>query len=291
MDQHGRFLQSYKSPRMRIAAGEGGTGQIRVSYNYEFLSSTKVGHCYNAGENQDPCSKRNAAACPFTCKEEDVLTTEKINLVKKVNEWLEPYIEGVFQVNSETSPFSVDPSKQSFDMAGIQTSFPDTDLVVYMTMQTNPTASVSGFAYCTQRNPVSGRCTVGVFNFVPAAINVKDFESPDVKQLIRSTALHETLHIIGCCDPTGVNDNMPFRYDSQNTANANDYGKPRPFSEVAFVKTGGDPGFPNRPVCACLRVRVRYIYASLSSVSYDFSKAVAARDDNVHPLFVCLACT
>eukprot|EP00501_MAST-03F_sp_TOSAG23-6_P000289 GSMAST32.ASY1.ANO1.296.1 assembled CDS len=202
----------YYSPSMRLKseALKNTVNSFRTTYVFDFLETgvKGTGQCFSVNETVDPCSLRNDQPCSFVCKKGNVLTTENIAVVKRLASWTGSYIKDAFTINSVKNGITVDETALlSFPTAVIKRDnqgkihYDDTDLVIYVTMQSHPTASVSGFAYCVQYDQY-GRCTVGFHNIVPEGIDVANTLVPDVQQEERKLSLHETFHLLGCCDPT-----------------------------------------------------------------------------------------
>ena len=91
------------------------------------------------------------------------------------------------------------------------------DVVMVMTAEPSPDVAIAGYAGCQQQDQY-GRCTVGVFNWVPALLNLA---TPDAGDTITSelhTAIHEMVHVLGGMGPGPAG----------NTVFIDELGAPRP---------------------------------------------------------------
>ena len=121
--------------------------------------------------------------------------------------------------------------RSRYNLEGAQ-SYANTDLVVIMTARPEPGRSIAAYAACLQRDQY-GRCTVGLFNWVPAVFDVASQRSPETISNERTTALHELVHIFGGMS-VGRTGSTPF---------IDDAGNMRDISELLVTEQDG-PGYP-----------------------------------------------
>eukprot|EP00750_Incisomonas_marina_P026897 INCI5961.7.p1 GENE.INCI5961.7~~INCI5961.7.p1 ORF type:complete len:729 (-),score=122.64 INCI5961.7:3491-5677(-) len=205
------------------AADDGELGPLRITYVTEFwdqgeqqLEATE--HCAREGQFVRP-SEMTATTVggsgSIVCTEDDIVTNVTVGIVNLRLDWVKEYVAETFTVKQVQPGEGVtinSNAQENYPFS--QTTFTDTDLVIVVTLHPISAGGIAGYAFCAQYDQF-GRCTVGYFNWVPDGLSVAStFYYPNVAMAERSTALHEVLHVVGCCKDTNLfrhpDDGSPF---------------------------------------------------------------------------------
>ena len=127
------------------------------------------------------------------------------------------------------------------------TSVNNVDLVIVMTAEPSPDVAIAGYAKCMQVDQFA-RCTVGLFNWVPALLDLVNANSPTTITSELHTAIHEIVHVLGGMGPGRVGD-TPF---------IDDTGNPRSGPNAGVYTVLQDPAYPSvtKPVMYITTPRV-----------------------------------
>lgn len=206
--ESGCFMNAEDAQKVGLA------NPLRATFVWDLVNATgtqlsEIGMCHEAGvftrkyckngQNQ-PCKKNTVV-----CTKKTLVTANKLKTLEKRLAWVEEYLINTFTIRSVQDTIEINPSTLGdyHDSNGdlppyFKLNYNNTDLVIIMTMDPPASTGVAGFAYCVQQDQW-GRCTVGVFNWVATTITDNPIiaNAPNVIASERSTALHETMHILG----------------------------------------------------------------------------------------------
>ena len=198
------------------------TAPLRVKVLWDVVEGTDYSGS-NAGTNARQCTavgqtirvrcQSGSSTCtePWVngCTADDVVAVghPKLALMKKRVTWVTDFLANALTVKPVQDNIEISSSVVNEYQLSSST-VTNADLVVIMTARPIPHQKLAGFAFCVQRDQHQ-RCTVGVFNWVPAVLSVADQELPASTSSDRHTALHEVIHVLGGIFPNGpfIDDN------------------------------------------------------------------------------------
>jgi len=201
---------------------DGQVGPMRVTFVTEFwdqgatmLQDTE--HCAYTNQYVTPSDMTGTTVggtASILCTEEDVIDDSTVGIVKQRLSWVRGYVNSTFQIKQVQAGEEITINSQAQENYPFsQTTFTDTDLIVVVTLHPISAGGIAGYAYCAQSDQF-GRCTVGYFNWVPDGLSTSStFFKPNVAMSERTTALHEVMHVLGCCKDSDV-----FRNPDDGTA-------------------------------------------------------------------------
>jgi len=136
-----------------------------------------------------------------------------VNLAKERAEWLTKYLAATFQIRKKdgggafgVSLSEVPSAKASY--SGLNTEERDADLVIIVAMHPKENKAIAAYAKCLVKHsmdspgsiPTPGGCKIGLFNWCPSRLLPDTAHTAAQEGADLHTALHETLHVMGCCN-------------------------------------------------------------------------------------------
>lgn len=182
---------------------------LRITYDYRLLD-TDTNMCRSNNQTVNPrLSERGVAGTEYECTDDDVYQPEWKTLMEETADWMADFLTLFIYNDNTTEPFTIRPNDLNFDLssngynvsgvdASTEWSYESTDLVIFMSLHKCP-MGVAGYAGCYDFDD-DERCIVGYFNWCPSQIDIENKDDPTIKQQDRYLFVHETGHVLGCCD-------------------------------------------------------------------------------------------
>jgi len=217
------------------AEAQGLTGPIAIATNFELAEGIDVNQtCSTVGQTIPLAGYDEDAAGLYVCQEEDIVTDEKLSLVRQYIADMVDFTEGVVSVpklwssnditlqeDDQGNPYPAGMTRPMLEQVRTTTYSGATDVVVVVSMRPHsagPSSGIESYSSCLVRNQFR-RCVVANINFCPAAIITEpaSHETEAVAARGFAVSLHEMLHILNAVKPYGkffINDDGSQPLDS-----------------------------------------------------------------------------